>query len=239
MVIVCVAAIVVIVAALVVAELLYGPFRSLATRVLGAASVIAVLVGTVVVMIALQAEKGSAPDAGRVLDPDDVDWLDPAPDRTDVEAEALRVAFDRLSEQLVGVFPGDPARLPHAIIDRRFVPGGYGEANDVTVLVGVSQTETMTPPVDRCAFLRDVAGRLAAEGWWIRATSSDSVQTSYPIVSPGPQDHSLHGESVFGTFSLEAPVEGLYWLTYAVDARNLRATEPIPQPANPPAINCE
>ncbi len=173
------------------------------------------------------------PEAGQVLDPSEADWLDPAPDRTLVDAEALRIALLRVSDQLAEVFPGEPARLPFPEIDRAFVPSGY----DVTVLVGVTQTETMAQPENRCRFLRDTADKLAKLGWWIHSRTTEAIQTTYPLVSPGP--HWLEGESSLGTFSLLAPAEGVYQLTYRVDADDLSADESQPQPANPPAITCE
>lgn len=178
-------------------------------------------------------------DAGRELDPDTVAWLSYPPDRTLVDPAALRTGLERLRAEVDTVLPVRATDPPDPRIDRTFVPAGWNESSSVTVLIGAEQRTSITEPAERCSFLRETADQLAALGWTLSVRKTAAIQTEYPLVSPGPQDLELLGESALGSLSLGAPADGTYGLTYGVEAQHLDADDTAPSPTNAPLIPCD
>lgn len=171
--------------------------------------------------------------AGDELDSAEVAWLAYAPDRTLVDPVELRQATEELRASLAEILPIEPPSEPTARITRVQVPGGWGESNDVAVLVGAEQWTELPASDDRCAFLREAVEALARTGWRLASTRQDAIQTEYPLVSPAPQDITVTGTSPFGDLSLRSLAAGGYHLTFGVDRDLLDrpSEEPAIQPA--------
>jgi hypothetical protein len=155
-------------------------------------------------------------EAGEVLDPASAGWLDSTPERTLVDPAVLRTALSGLDEQLAAILSYRRDGDPSPVTTRAQVPVGWNETDNVTVLIGARQLATIPTPADRELFVSELIRPLAAAGWRLTTTSRAAIQTTYPIVSPGPVDILVEGESRLGILSIVAPNEGPYRLTFSV-----------------------
>lgn len=180
-------------------------------------------------------------EAGRSLSPNEVDWMSHAPQRTLVNPVALREAFRLLEAQIESVIFASPTELPQPSTTRVQIPAGWGESNDVSVLIGAQQRVEFSVSVDRCAFLRQINRELAELGWTTRADTNDAIQTTYPLVIPAPQDWTLTAKSGVGVLSIRAPVTGNYWINYAVEQKHLSGSsvDVTSTPVTPHRISCK
>lgn len=172
-------------------------------------------------------------EAGDELDPAEAAWLGDAPDRTFVDPVELRQATEALHASLADVLPLEHSSEPAARITRVQVPGGWGESNDVAVLVGAEQWTELPASDDRCAFLQEAVESLARTGWRLTSSRQDAIQTEYPLVSPAPQDITVTGASPLGDLRLRSLAAGGYHLTFGVDRDLL--DRPPEEPAIQPA----
>ncbi len=157
-------------------------------------------------------------EAGEPLDRADAAWLDPVPDRTIVDPQQLETALTRLRAEIATTLELVDVHPPAPRTTRVQVPRGWGESSDVSVLIGATQHATLASQPDRCAFLDDAMGALVATGWHLTFERRDAIQTEYPIVTPGPVDLTVRGQSAIGEVAISAPASGDYRVDLAVDA---------------------